>query len=294
MTGDRRRVIKDSVKLQENIIKSSAEEQRKTVQENADEQIKSITEANGGAAGSFSNLAKSVVKNLEGMSSNGINQFARMAKGINAAFAALPIIGLIAAVAGAIKQLASGIFNWINETSKAYKEHAAELTKLDAVIKQTGATAWTTSRELSEMAKELSAATGASQNEIMKFQAILLGFKNVSGQIFERATKAALNMTAVIGGDLVSSANSLGKALDTPTQGISALSRQGFVFDKQTKELIATLESQGKLVEAQALILREYENSFGDAAEKINEVNKIQNDYIASQERLAIAQGTGT
>jgi hypothetical protein len=239
-------------------------------------------------------MAQKVQEAFKNMSNSGANQFAKLAQGINAAFTALPIIGLITVIAGTIKKIFSGIASWVEDTSTKYRENQMEVAKLNAVIQTTGAAAWTSTRELRAQADEIAAATGRTSNEIMKMQSVLLGFRSITGEVFDRTTKAIVDMAAVMGGDLASAANIVGKAIDTPVQGMSALSRQGFVFSKSQKELVENLESTGRHLEAMEVILQEIETTFAGTAEAINEANGATSRLEAAEKKLAEARGAQT
>ena len=59
----------------------------------------------------------------------------------------------------------------------------------------------------------------------------------------------------------------LGKALNDPIKGISALTRVGVTFTDSQKEQIKTLVESGDTMEAQRIILKELTSEFGGAAE---------------------------
>lgn len=246
---------------------------------------------NDNIKGKFDKMGKDVGKSLTNMSNNAVNQFAKMATGINAAFMALPIIGLITMAVGAIKSLFGGISDFINETAKAYQDHQKELAKMEAVINSTGAVVWTSTRELEEHAKALAKVTTKTTDEIMAMQSVLLGYKTITGETFDRVTAAIVDMTAVMGGDLVGTANTVGKALDNPILGMTALSRQGFIFTKQEKELVKALVESGKHFEAQEVILKQVEEAFKGVAKAQAEVTEGQSRLEYETQRLKVAQG---
>jgi len=171
-------------------------------------------------------------------------------------------IGLTAGVAG-IYALAKGIET---VTSAAMGQRYAE-SKLNAVLKATGHAAGYTMEELKGMAAGLQKVTTFGDETVMSGMAILATFKNVRGEAFERTTKAALDMSTIMGTDLKSSMLMLGKALNDPVANLSALSRSGVQFNEQQKEMIKELVLSGDLMTAQGIILEELESQFGGAAE---------------------------
>ncbi len=71
--------------------------------------------------------------------------------------------------------------------------------------------------------------------------AILATFHSVSGTsaqqsgIFDRATKASLDLSRTGFGDVSTSAKQLGKALEDPVKGVTALKRSGVNFTPAQK-----------------------------------------------------------
>ncbi|MCL2093030.1 MAG: phage tail length tape measure family protein [Treponema sp.] len=230
---------------------------------------------------------------LKKMSSSGISQMASMATGMQKAFMAVPIVGAIQAIIGVIKKLFTATMDWIKESSQAYIKHRVELARLDAVFRTTGAAAWTSTRQLKDAAVDLATATGNSLNSIMEMQSRLLGYTQIVGENFDRASKAAVDMAAVMGMDVTSAAETLGRALDSPIEGLTALTRQGFRFKGELKDQIVEFTKMGRVAEAQALILAEVESVYKGAAEAMNEVSAQSRLEIAT-ERLAVAQGETT
>jgi hypothetical protein len=114
---------------------------------------------------------------------------------------------------------------------------------------------------------------GVEAELIKEAQAVLLSFKAVgasadeTGGNFDRATKAAFDMAAVLKTDARGSAVQLGKALENPIKGVTALAKAGTTFTDQQKAQIRTLVESNRLLEAQDLILTEVESQYGGAAE---------------------------
>lgn len=120
-------------------------------------------------------------------------------------------------------------------------------------------------------ANEINLATDA---EVIKAaQAKLLTFKELAvsadetGGAFDRATMAALDLAAAGFGTAESNATQLGKALQDPIKGLTALTRSGVTFTKQEKENIKVLVESGKTLQAQDLILQAIEKQVGGTAE---------------------------
>jgi hypothetical protein len=239
----------------------------------------------------FALASKNIDKTLTNMSKSSVNQFTKMATGMQSAIMALPIIGFISMVAGAVQGIFSKVADWAKTSLDAYRDYEEKIKVMGAVVQSTGAAAWTTQRQLEGMAKTLSSETGRSVSSIMEMQTVLLGFRTVSGDVFERTSKAILDLSAVMGGNLTSAANTVGKAIDTPVQGMTALSRQGFIFTQEEKNMVAALESAGEHMQAQTIILKALEGAFKGASDAVKDANLAHSELEASEERLRIAQG---
>lgn len=137
---------------------------------------------------------------------------------------------------------------------------------LDNTVKATGADAWTSTKELEKASMELSDSTNYSVTEIQKMQSVLLGFTNITGKAFDGASEAVLDMATVMGMDLTSAVQTIGKALDDPITGLDSLRRQGFKFTDEQKAELAQLVKNGKQLEAQNIILDTLATSYGGAA----------------------------
>ena len=220
------------------------------------------------------------------------------AKGLKANLTALSTGYLaITSAANTVINIFKKVNDFIHNATMKYATHQQELAKLNSILKTTGAEAWTTAGQLDKMADSLSRTTQFAQNDIMKAQAVLLGFYNITGDVYERTLNALIDNTAVMGGDLVSAASTFGKAIDDPVQGMSALNRQGYAFTRQDKEMAKQLVESGQIMEARALILDEVEKSMGGAAKAISSSStalELYNERIKEYERLQEQAGRQT
>lgn len=125
----------------------------------------------------------------------------------------------------------------------------------------------------SEYASTLSAQIGVEDESIKAVQAKLLTFKSVgktvdeAGGAFDRATQAAYDLAAAGFGSAETNATQLGKALQDPVKGLTALGRAGVTFTAQEKEKIKALVESGKAAEAQEIVLKAIEKQVGGTAE---------------------------
>lgn len=168
-------------------------------------------------------------------------------------------------VGGAVAGISvTSIFSrMVTETRNA----ASEQAQLEAVLRSTGEAAGFTQSQLNGMADSMEAITAFAAGDVNNAQIALLAFTNITGERFPRALQAAADMAARTGNQIQSTAETIGRALDVPSQGMSALSRQGFRFSDSQKELIKQLENTGRVAEAQGIILDALEETYGGAAE---------------------------
>jgi hypothetical protein len=130
-----------------------------------------------------------------------------------------------------------------------------QLNKLQAVVKATGGTAGLTANEMDRFSRELARATLASSEGVRNAAIQLATFRSVSGETFKETLRLAQDLSAAGFGSLETSAKSLGRALEDPAVGLSALRRVGVSFSREQTEVISKLVKTGEVAQAQALIL---------------------------------------
>jgi hypothetical protein len=155
----------------------------------------------------------------------------------------------------------------------AAEESARIGRETERVIRTTGAAAWTSADQVSALAGAISDKSGADDEAIQSGANLLLTFTNVQNaagegnDVFDQATQAALDMSTALGTDMSSSAIQLGKALNDPIKGITALTRSGVSFTEQQRTQISAMVEAGDVLGAQKVILGEVQREFGGAAE---------------------------
>lgn len=193
-------------------------------------------------------------------------------------------IGNIAKVAGAAA-LAGGaaLGAFLASSVKDAMEAENALAQLNAVIQSTGGAAGVTSNEIVAMADSLSQVTRFTDEAIMSGASMLLTFTNIGENVFPQATETILDMSQALGQDLQSSAIQLGKALNDPVEGITALRRVGVRFTDEQEKMIKGLVQAGKLEEAQTLILKELQIEFGGSAKAAGQTFAGQLDILKNK-----------
>jgi len=170
------------------------------------------------------------------------------------------------AVAGtyAISKTITAVIDATIESERAFKQ-------LETVVESTGGVAGYTAEELRTMSSALQAVTTYGDETIQGAQALLLTFTKIGHDTFPAATEAVLNVATAMGTDLKSAALQVGKALNDPVLGMTALSRSGIQFTEEQKEVVKALAETGKVAQAQAIILAELETQFGNSARAARE-----------------------
>jgi len=185
--------------------------------------------------------------------------FAGNLGGVGSAMLRLGPVGLAAgaALGGLFMALGTGLHEM--ETAQQ------SFLRLEAVLKATSNASGLTGQELNNLADAMESSTMATAEGVMDASSVLATFRSVSGDTFVRAIKAAQDLSAVFGQDLRSSAVQLGKALEDPVEGITALKRVGVTFTASQKDMIAGMVEAGDVAGAQALILATLEKQVGGA-----------------------------
>jgi hypothetical protein len=160
------------------------------------------------------------------------------------------------------------VAGFVGRSVQLFDTQAQAIAQVEAGLKSTGATAGFTSLELQKMASDLQNISVIGDEDILKnVTAQLLTFTNVANEQFPRAQKAILDLSTRLGSDLKGAALQVGKALNDPIAGVSALAESGIQFTESQKTTIRTLVETNRTAEAQTMILKELENQFGGSAE---------------------------
>lgn len=158
------------------------------------------------------------------------------------------------------------IIGFLGTTVKAASDLQNQLAQTNAVIKSTGGVAGETADSVLKLATALSDTTRYSKDQVISAENLLLTFRSIGKGVFPDATKAVLDMSQALGQDTKSSAIQLGKALEDPVRGITALRRVGIQFTAAQEDTIKALVKSGNLLGAQKLILKEVQTEFGGSA----------------------------
>jgi hypothetical protein len=182
----------------------------------------------------------------------------------------LVAVGKAAIVAGAA--LGAGFAVTLKVGARSLIEHEKALAQTMAALKSTGGAAGVTAKDIVALSNSIEKMSGVDDLAVQGAENLLLTFKNVKNEVgagsnvFDRATMAITDMSVAMGQDMSSSAIQLGKALNDPINGLTALQRVGVQFTDAQKDQIKAMVEAGDVMGAQKLILAELESQFGGSA----------------------------
>jgi hypothetical protein len=124
-------------------------------------------------------------------------------------------------------------------------------------------------KEVESLAGSLEALTATEAETIQEGANLLLTFRNIANQagagndIFTQTTAIMVDMGRALNEGASASAIRLGKALNDPIRGITALRKVGVGFSKDQEAQIKAMQESGDLMGAQKVILAELQAQFG-------------------------------
>lgn len=183
----------------------------------------------------------------------------RSVGGLAAALRSLRVVGPIAAIGATLSAMA-------REAGKAEQEFA----KIHGVIRATGHAAGYTAERMVRLTREIALETGRSSSEINSVAAQLLTFWGIAGANFEDALRISVDM-GVVFGSTAAAASQLGKALEDPIEGVTALRRVGTKFTEAQMRQIEELVNSNRLYEAQRIVLNELQRQVGGVAKEVGD-----------------------
>lgn len=169
--------------------------------------------------------------------------------------------------------LGGGIAIAMVKASGAAREAHKVTAQTNAVIKSTGGAANISAKGVDQLSTALSNKSGIDDEVIKSGANMLLTFTNIRNEagkgndVFNQTLPILNDMSVALGQDMKSSAMQVGKALNDPIKGITALKRVGVTFNEEQIKTITHLAKTGKTAEAQRIILAELRKEFGGSAE---------------------------
>lgn len=154
----------------------------------------------------------------------------------------------------------------INKVVDATIVQEQAIAQLEQTLKSTGRYTPELSKSLQDYASSLQNVTTFGDEAVIASEALLLTFTKIGGEQFERAQMAILDVATAMKIDLKSATIQVGKALNDPILGMTALSRSGIQFTESQKKVVKQMIAAGDAAGAQKVILAELETQFGGSA----------------------------
>lgn len=199
---------------------------------------------------------------LKDMLTGKLKQADGEAKKLETTFGGLKTV--IGGVGIALGTIAVGDF--LRESVSMFNDSSQASAQLDASLRSTANAAHLNRQALDAQAESLMNVSLFDDDAITGSQALLATFTKVKDAIYMDAIPAITDLATKMGGDLQGATIQVGKALNDPIKGITALTRVGVSFTEQQKETIKGLVETGRSAEAQRIILNELNKEFGGSA----------------------------
>jgi phage-related protein len=182
--------------------------------------------------------------------------------GITGALGGLGKIALGGAIAG-IGAIGAGLVIAIKDAA----DEQVVLTNMQKVIEGTGKASWISADQVEQMALALEKTTRFSHDATEAASGTLLKFTSIGKDIFPTAIQTTLDMAEAMGMDASSAAQTLGRALEVPGEGLLRLKTLGVSFTDAQQEQIKTMVAAGDTAGAQKIILDALATSYNGVAE---------------------------
>ena len=174
-------------------------------------------------------------------------------------------LGAVAAASIAALGVATVAFGVAS--TKAFMESELAIAQTNAVLKSTGGAAGVTADMVDKLSSSIEKNTRYSDEQVRSAQNMLLTFTNIGKDVFPDATRAVADMATAMGTDLKQTSIQVGKALQDPVLGVTALQRVGVRLSESQKDLVKSLVATGDTAGAQRVIIAELTKEFGGSAE---------------------------
>ena len=141
------------------------------------------------------------------------------------------------------------------------------MAQTEAVIKSTGKAAGVSAEQVRKLAEKYESLNATVGDEVIQSaENLLLTFTNIRKEAFEPTLQAALDMNQALGrgpDGLTDTMRILGKALNDPAKGLTALQRLGIRLTDAQKDQIDSALKVNDTYAAQQVILAELDKRFG-------------------------------
>ena len=214
----------------------------------------------GGEYGDLQNKQAAVNREMRQLTSNG-RRAQQSTKSFSSGMGKM--LGVLGGAATAIAGAAVA-FRFLGDSINEARGANKALAQTAAVLRSMGRT--DAPEKIEKMLDQLSLASGIDDDNLREMTNVLLTFGNLQGKTFEQANQMALDLSVAFGKDLQSSAVMVGKALNDPVKGLTALSRIGVQFTAEQQEQIKSMMDVNDIAGAQKIIMGELERQVGGSA----------------------------
>lgn len=170
-------------------------------------------------------------------------------------------------VRGAIAGTAVSVFG---QMVREVREAEQIGMRFNAVLRATGNTAGFTRAQLAGMADDISSNTIFDDEAAKQAMSNLIKFQNIHGEVFREAMQLSADYAAMTGVDMASASQAVGRALQSPVLGLRALQMELGRLTPEQERHIKLLMQQGRLAEAQAVVLDFLRGKLKGTAEEMN------------------------
>lgn len=165
------------------------------------------------------------------------------------------------------------------DSVRAYSEAQIVANQTNAVIESTGGVANVTADDVKNLGQSIADYSGINDEAVQASENLLLTFRDIRNEagkgndIFNQTEAAITDMATAMNQGVIPSQEQLkqvtiqvGKAMNDPIQGMTALRRVGVSFTESQVAMITQMQKSGDLMGAQKMILSELQSEFGGAA----------------------------
>ncbi len=237
--------------------------------------------------------AQRMFAQLPGEADKAGNGIVTKLKGSFAGFGSSIATGVFGGLAA--DRLVQGAVSFVKGALAEAEESLKVSAETKRVIETTGGAANVTAKDVDKLSSSLSRKVAVDDQVIQNGANVLLTFTKVRNEvgkgndIYNQGVKLSLDMSKALGTDFKGSLIQVGKALNDPIRGMTALSRSGVSFTEQQKEQIRTLVESGDVLGAQKVILGELKTEFqGAAAAAVTPADRMKVAWANIKEEVGL------
>lgn len=168
-----------------------------------------------------------------------------------------------------IRNLAAGAvaLATLRTAALSAESFGSQMVVLESQLDDAAIAAGITLTSLEDLARSSSIRLGIDVEDLIRAERTILTFTDLTSDQFNRTLELSADLGEIMGRDIPGAARLLARALDDPNLGLRLLERQVGRFDAAVIENIKSLTEQGRVAEAQGLVLDILEDKFGGVAE---------------------------